>query len=113
MPRLVNRSPSPEPQPEPEPVRQPAAAVPQYMKSIETAPSVSSQSSPESDGAEPFQMESHSPYFSQDSSSQQFTGSSSKDDHQVVKMGFGTFGSMKGRNLMCSFKCSCRFRMRV
>ena len=101
MPRLVNRSPSPEPQPEPEPVRQPTIPVPQHMKPIETAPSVSSQSSPESDGAEPFQMESHSPYFSQDSNSQQFAGQSSKDDQQVVKIGFGTFGSLKaGRNVM-------------
>ena len=95
MPRLMNRSPSPEPHPEPEPIRQPVMAVPHHMKPIEAAPSVSSQSSPESDGAEPFQNESHSPYYSQDSSSQQFVGSSSKDEQQVAKTGFGTFGSFK------------------
>ena len=94
----MNHSPSPEPQPEPEPVRQPVMPVAHHMKPIEAAPSVSSQSSPESYGAEPFQCESHSPYFSQDSSSQQFIGPSSRDDQQVAKMGFGTFSSMRAGN---------------
>lgn len=96
----MNRSPSPEPQPEPDTTRQPVAQVPHHMKPIEAAPSVSSQSSPESDGAEPFQQDSHSPYFSQDSSSQQFVGASSREDQQVAKMGFGTFGSFKAGKIL-------------
>ncbi len=113
MPRLVNRSPSPEPQelhqpphaqqPEPEVTRQshapPARTAPGPAAVVEAAPSVSSQSSPESDGAEPLQMMiahdgSQSPY-SQDSSSQQFSGAASREDQQTAKMGFGTFGSLK------------------
>ena len=83
MPRLVNRSPSPEPIPEPEPIQR----QPSLKQLVDPTGGSSSQSSPESDGAEPLRHESRSPSYSQDSSSQQYFGAPPREEGPMMQQG--------------------------
>ena len=126
MPRLHNMPPSPPRAPSPPPVHQPGPAstasssssssagsvtggskmmpLQPTMKPEEPRPlpapapeSISSQSSPESDGAEP--LPPTSGLMSEDSASMPFIGPATREDQQKAKIGFSSIKLGKYRNM--------------